>query len=253
MEIIGSYAFFWLFYGLQLHILSNYLNKKRKAEKGENMLGKVFGIICLISFVGAILTGNLTALGEAVLDGASDAVTLTLSLCGMMGLWCGIMRILERAGIIGKLARLMHPLLRFFFPDAAKDPDGCGEIAANISANLLGLGNAATPFALRAMEKLQKQNPTPDTASPDMITLAVLNTASINLIPTTVITLLRSAGSSNPYRVIFPIWICSTGSALFALCLCRAMRMGYTGVRRARSASASLRESVTKKKSGETS
>ena len=187
------------------------------------MLGKVFGVICILSFIGAMVTGDPVALGNAVLDGASDTVTLTLTLCGMMGLWCGIMRVLESAGLIRRLARMMRPLLRFFFPAASEDEEACGAIAANISANLLGLGNAATPFALRAMERLQKQNPTPGVATPDMITLAVLNTASVNLIPTTLLTMRRAAGSPDPYRVIPVIWITSFSCAAFALLLCRAM------------------------------
>ena len=101
------------------------------------MLGKVFGVICILSFIGAMVTGDPVALGNAVLDGASDTVTLTLTLCGMMGLWCGIKRVMESAGLIRRLARMMRPLLRFFFPAASEDEEACGAIAANISANLL--------------------------------------------------------------------------------------------------------------------
>jgi hypothetical protein len=118
------------------------------------MLGKMFGIICLISIIGGIMLGNGEALANGILDGAAGAVTLTISLCGIMSLRCGIMRVLERAGVIEKLAALLSPMLRKFFPDAYKTGEGIGEISANISANLLGIGNAATPFALKAMEKV---------------------------------------------------------------------------------------------------
>ena len=189
------------------------------------MLGKIFGIISILSVVSGILLGNGEKLGNAVLDGASGAVTLTISLCGIMSLWCGIMKVMERAGVVEKISKILSPLLRIFFPDAYRRGEGIHEISANVSANLLGIGNAATPLALKAMEKLQKNNPDKDSASADMITLAVLNTASITLIPSTVIALRRAAGSSRPYCIIFPIWICSVCSSALALALCSAMRM----------------------------
>ena len=188
------------------------------------MLGKIFGIISLIALIGGIFLGHGSELGNAALDGAKNAVSLSLSLCGIMSLWCGIMRVFERAGLIRRLSRLLSPLLRIFFPDASRSGEGLGEISANISANLLGIGNAATPFALRAMEKLQKNNPDKRTATADMITLAVLNTASLNLIPTTIIALRRSAGSDAPYSIIIPIWICSLSCCALALLLCSALR-----------------------------
>ena len=139
------------------------------------MLGKIFGAICVASVSFALINSGADDIGNAVIDGASSAVSLTISLCGMMCLWCGIMRVLERAGMIERLARLLSPLLRFFFPDAYRKGVGCSEIAASISANLLGIGNAATPLAICAMKKLQENNLTPSIASHDMITLAVLN------------------------------------------------------------------------------
>ena len=172
-----------------------------------------FGIAC----------GNTGQLGSAVIDGASSAVTLTLALLGMMCLWSGILNVLKEAGAIKKLTVLMTPILKFFFPDAYKSGVGSEEIAANVAANLLGVGNAATPLALSAMKKLQLQNPTPEIASRDMITLAVLNTSSVSLIPSTVITLLRSSGSENPFDIIIPIWITSFTCAAMALILCRAL------------------------------
>lgn len=187
------------------------------------MLGKVFGVITVASFVIAILTGNIDALGNAVLDGASDAVSLTLSLAGIMCLWCGIMGVLESAGLIGRLARLMRPFLAVFFPDSCEEGAGAEEIAANVSANLLGIGNAATPLALAALEKMQRRNPHPDRPTNDMVTLAVMNTASISLLPTTILALRRAAGAADPFSVVLPIWIVSTVCALSALILTRAV------------------------------
>lgn len=191
------------------------------------MLGKVFGVMVLVSIIFALICGNTAELGGAVLDGASDAVTLTLSLCGVMCLWCGVMNVLKKAGAIKALARLLSPVLRVFFPDASKDGEGKEEIAACIGANMLGIGNAATPLAVSAMKKLRashvKRGGDPDEASRDMITLAVGNTAAVNLLPTTILALRRSAGASEPFSVVLPIWITSVCGALFAHVLCRVL------------------------------
>ena len=187
------------------------------------MLGKVFGIITTLSFLIALITGNTAALGNAILDGAADAVTLTLSLAGIMCLWCGVMEVLREAGLITKLARLMRPFLRIFFPDSCGEGQGAEEIAANISANMLGIGNAATPLALSALEKMQKNNPDPSRPTNDMVTLAVMNTASVNLLPTTILARRRASGSQDPFSVILPIWLVSSVCWLLALVLARAV------------------------------
>lgn len=187
------------------------------------MLGKIFGIISIAAFLFGIISGNVQFLGNAIIDGASNAVTLTISLIGMMCLWSGILRVLQDIGVIHKLKKITSPFLSFFFPDAFRSGVGSDEIAANVAANLLGVGNAATPLALSAMKKLQSQNENPEYASRDMITLAVLNTSSVSLVPSTVIALLRGAGSNNPFRIIIPIWICSSVCALISLVVCRLM------------------------------
>ncbi len=189
------------------------------------MLGKVFGILCLIAVCFGIATNSLTNLGSAVLDGAANALQVTLSLCGMMCLWCGMMQVLSEAGVIRKLSRLLRPVLRLFFPTAARTGEGLEEISANISANLLGIGNAATPFALSAMKKLQLHNPSDTVASDEQITLAVLNTASLTLIPANLLALRRAAGSQTPYAILFPIWITSLSSLSMALLLTSIPRL----------------------------
>ena len=225
---------------MDIFLLINYTyfsffpNKYIKRIGGDLVLGRVFGGMCLISFVYGVYQGRTDELLCAVLDGASGAVTLTISLCGMMALWCGIMKVFESAGLIERLSRLLAPLLRRFFPDAYKSGVGIGEISANVSANLLGIGNAATPLALAAMKKLQAINPDKSTASADMITLAVMNTASFNLIPSTIIALRRAAGSHEPHAVIVPIWIVSAACALLALLLSRLLA-GISAEKRRRS------------------
>jgi len=189
------------------------------------MLGKVFGTLCLVACLFGFLTGNGDALGSAVLDGAKGAVDLTFSLAGMMCFWCGVMHVLTEAGIMRRLSHLLRPLLRLLFPQAAKSGEGLEEISANLSANLLGIGNAATPLALAAMEKLQRHNPKRDTASEEQITLAVLNTAGLTLIPANLLALRRAAGSPRPYAVLLPVWITSLCCSVMAILLCSIPRI----------------------------
>lgn len=183
------------------------------------MLGKCFCIIVAISLLSGAITGNLPLLANAALDGAARAVEVVLSLMGMTALWCGIMRVLEDIGVVRFLSRLLAPLLRLVFPGAWKSGVGREEITASVSANLLGIGNAATPFALKAMEKMEAENPHPGVATDDMVTLAVLGAASPSLLPTTMIVLRRAAGSLSPYKIILPVWICSLLTAFFSVLL----------------------------------
>ncbi len=186
------------------------------------MLGRIFAILVLSAFLCALFTDNLAPLGVAVLDGASSAVRVVISLAGMMGLWCGVMRVLTDMGIIAAFARLLRPFLRLFFPDSYDPERGGGEIAANLAANLLGIGNAATPMALTALRKMQENNPDKSRPTRDMVTLAVVNTAPISLLPTTILALRRAAGASDPFAVVLPIWVASTVCHILALVFSRA-------------------------------
>ncbi len=193
------------------------------------MIGKIFGGMCIISISYGAYSGRLTEISGAVFEGAEAAVSLTFSLLGIMCLWCGVLQVLRDAGAIKLLSKLISPVIRLFFPDAYASGEGSEEISACIGANLLGIGNAATPLALSAIKKLHgdsiRRGGDPSTASRDMITLSVLNTASANLLPTTIIGLRRIAGASDPFAVVLPIWICSVSCAFFALFLCRACGM----------------------------
>ena len=174
------------------------------------MLGKTFSIVCVISLICAVFGGRIPELAASVLSGASSAVSLTFALVGMMSLWNGVMEILRVVGAIDKLAGIVSPLLKILFPTAYRTGRGIKEACANISANLLGIGNAATPFAISALEKMQLDNPEPSEASDDQVTLAVMNSASVNIMPVTLIAIRTAAGCSDPYAVLLPIWICST-------------------------------------------
>jgi spore maturation protein A len=183
------------------------------------MIGKICGFIIVLSFIFAIITGNVSALSDAIYKGADSAISLSSSLMGMMCLWNGLMQVAQSSGAIDKAARFMSPVLRFLFPDAYKKNNGMGEIAASMSANIFGIGNGATPLAIKAMEKLQENNSGGERASNDMIMFTVLGTASLDIFPTTLVALRRAAGSANPFEIIIPVWICSFVTAVLAVLL----------------------------------
>lgn len=185
------------------------------------ILGKIFSIISAISLFFAILTGNLPNLAGAILDGASKAVTLVIALVGIMGLWSGVMRVLDDVGVCRALAKLIAPLLRFIFPESYKKGVAMNEIAANISANMLGLGNAATPMGIKAMEAMRDAESGGDVASDDMVTFVVMNTCALSLMPTTLIALRRAAGSADPFGILIPVWICSAVCTIVAILFAR--------------------------------
>lgn len=196
------------------------------------MLGVCFFVLTALSVAFAAATGQTGALSNALIDGASRAVELTLSLLGMTALFGGVMNVFREAGAVSRLSRLLSPLLRLAFPEAFRTGRGREEITAAISANLLGMGNAATPLALAAMGEMQKENPHPERATEDMVTLSVLATASPNLLPATLIALRRAAGAARPYEILTPVFITSVAGALFAVLFCRLW--GWAARRRGR-------------------
>lgn len=189
------------------------------------MLGKIFGVFCTLSLLFGTLCGKLTDVAAAIPDGAAKAVEVTLTLLGMMCLWSGVMQVLSDACIIQKIARIFAPFLRHVFPKAYKTSEGYEEICATLSANFLGVGNAATPFALCAMKKMQKHNPHPESADNEQVTLAVLSTASLTLVPANLLALRRAAGSQNPFSIMIPVWITSMLCVSFALFLTSFLRI----------------------------
>ncbi|HEY2139550.1 MAG TPA: nucleoside recognition domain-containing protein, partial [Chthoniobacterales bacterium] len=156
---------------------------------------------------------RLNEVTAGALDGAKTAVTIALGLIGIMALWLGVMRLAERAGLVQRIARALRPIMRRLFPDVPPEHPAMGSMLMNMAANMLGLGNAATPLGLRAMRDLERLNPRPGVASNAMCTFLAINTASVQLIPTTAIALLAAAGSARPTAIV--------GTALLAT-LCAA-------------------------------
>ncbi|MFD0670469.1 nucleoside recognition domain-containing protein [Cohnella sp. GCM10027633] len=174
------------------------------------------GMIVVSVLFGAI-NGKMEKVAEAAFGGAQTGVTVCLGLISILVFWMGLMRIAEDAGLVRKLARVMAPAVRRLFPDVPADHPAMGYILSNMSANLLGLGNAATPMGIKAMQELQKLNPDKTVATPAMCTLLALNTASITLVPTTIIAIRMNFGSLHPADIVAPTLlatIISTGAAI---------------------------------------
>lgn len=178
------------------------------------MLNFVWPIFIIISFVYAIFSGNLDSLNSSIFSSTEEAVKLCLSLLGTMCLWNGIMEIANQTSVVTKLTKLLKPLMKLLFPEIKENSPVYQEISMNMIANILGLGNAATPLGLKAMKSLQEQNIDKTVLSNSMATLIVINTASIQIIPTTVIAIRSSLGSQNPTSIIVPVWIATICAAI---------------------------------------
>jgi len=175
------------------------------------------GMICL-SILTAALTGKIDVIASSIFDSAEQGVAAAFGLISIMTFWLGIMKLIEASGLIEILKRLLRPLAYFLFPALPRDHPAMNALLMNMSANVLGLGNAATPFGIKAMEELQRLNPLRDTASDEMCTFLALNTSSLTLLPTTVIALRAAAGSLNPGEIVGTTIVatfCSTAAALF--------------------------------------
>jgi len=181
-------------------------------------------IMICVSIVFAIFTGNLEAFTKSIFDGAKAAVEVSLFLLGIVSVWLGITRILEDSGLIYRIAHLFKPLICRLFKNIPGDHPSITAITLNVLANLFGLGNAATPLGIKAMQELDALNGEKGAITPEMMTFIVINTASIQLIPFSVIGILAGYGHSNPAAVVFPVLIATTISAMTALLVLAAFR-----------------------------
>lgn len=181
------------------------------------MVNVIWGFFIFIGVTFSLLTGQIEALNNQMLVGVGDGFKLIFEMMPLLVLWTGVMKIAEDAGILQKFSKLVRPILHKIFPSLQKDDPALSYIASNIAANALGLGSAATPFGLKAMEELQKNNKKKDTATEAMITFLILNTGGVTIVPTTVIALRLSHGSANPSEIIITSILatfCSSASGL---------------------------------------
>ena len=173
----------------------------------------------IISIIVSVFNGTVSETIDAAFEGARSAVFTVLSFAGVMCFWTGIMKIAEKSGLSQKIEKLLRPIINFLFPNSGDEAKNY--IAMNMSANLLGMGNAATPMGIKAMSCLDRENTNPLYASDNMCMLVVLNTTSIQLIPTTIIALRAAASSADPFSIILPIWISSLTAVLSAVSLAK--------------------------------
>jgi spore maturation protein A len=184
-------------------------------------MGVLLAGLSALAVAVAAVNGRLPELTTAALDAAGKAASFSLGLVGVLALWMGLMRVAEEAGLVRGIARLAAPVLRRLFPEVPEGHPAMGAIVMNVSANVLGLGNAATPFGIRAMQELETLNPQPGTASDAQAMLCALNTASVQLVPATVIALRAAAGSRAPAEILGPTLLASLCGVVVAVLAAR--------------------------------
>ena len=194
------------------------------------MMNYIFAAMLLIASAWGIFSGNGGEVSSAILQSGISTAELMMKVAGGMVLWSGIMAIAEKSGLTDMIAKIIRPLLRLIMPELEKGSDAEKYVCMNISANILGLGNAATPPGLKAMRAMAKQNRISDgKPSNEMVTFAVLNTASVQLIPATVMTLRSAADSSDPGGILPCVWISSVCALTAGLLMCRALQTARKG------------------------
>ena len=183
------------------------------------MLNKIWPLFIMISIVYAIFSGNVEELNNSIFTSSESAIQVTITLIGTMCLWSGIMKIASNISLIDKMCNAINPVINFLFPDLKKSKEIKKQISMNIIANFLGLGNAATPLGLKAIKSMQEENICKDSLSNSMMMFILINTASIQLIPTTIFSIRKSLGSTNPTGILVPVW-CSTIFAALVGIIC---------------------------------
>ncbi|MFY9176531.1 MAG: nucleoside recognition domain-containing protein [Caldicoprobacterales bacterium] len=191
------------------------------------MVNVIWLFMILIGFLVALFFGDLEAATQAALDNAKYAVELCIGLLGIYALWLGLMRVAEKSGLVEAISKKMQGIMSFLFPDVPAGHPAMGAMTMNLIANMLGLGNAATPLGIKAMNELQRINKQKDVATHDMCMFLIINTSSVQLIPTTVIALRSAAGSLNPGEIVGTTLITTIISTLVGIIAAKMFRRLY--------------------------
>lgn len=181
------------------------------------MINYIFGFFLVIGCIYGFFTGNIDSINDVLINGGKNSIDLIFSIIPLLCLWLGLMKIAEESGLVFKISKLMSKIIHPIFPELKKDSDAISYISTNIVMNMFGLGSGATPFGLKAMKELKKENKNSDAASRSMITFLVINTASVTLIPTTVISFRALNGASNPTDILLAAIITTILSCAFGL------------------------------------
>lgn len=181
------------------------------------MLNKIWPFFIIISFIYAIYSGNISNVNTAIFSSAEQTVSLCITLLGTICLWNGIMNIAIKTSLIKKLTKFFHSFIQFLFPELKNDEKTSEQVSMNVIANVLGLGNASTPLGLKAISSMQEKNKDKKTLSNPMAMFILINTASLQIIPTTVIAIRSSLGSSNPSKIILAVWVATIAAFMTAV------------------------------------
>ena len=187
------------------------------------MINYIWCGMIIIGIIVGTLTGNIEAVSTAAIEWAETAVELSLGLIGVMALWLGLMKIAEEAGIVRGMGLLMKPIMVKLFPEVPADHPAMGSIVANMAANFFGLGNAATPLGIKAMQELQDLNENKDEASNAMVMFLAINTSSVTLISSSTIAYRSAAGAANPADIIAPTIVATVVSTTVAIVACKLL------------------------------
>lgn len=185
------------------------------------MMNYVLPIMFILSFVSAIITGRMSELSAAVIEGGQSAVELLLNLVAMMCLWGGIMEVADKSGVTSVFSKFFEPLMKLIFPRLRKEKYALEAISMNVTANVLGIGNAATPLGIEAMKRLQQINPDTSRASDEMVVFVVMNTAAMRLVPTMVATLRGQYGSGEPMAIMVPTLLTTLCAMVIAVTMAK--------------------------------
>lgn len=183
------------------------------------MINIIWALFIILGIFYSLITGNINLVNKEIVSSAKLSLDIFFGILPTIVLWVGIMKIVSDSGLLNKISNTLYPLLSKLFPDIPKNHESLGYISSNVTANILGLGNAATPFGLKAMTSLQELNNNKDTASRSMITFILLNTSALTLLPTTVISLRSMYNSTNPTLIIVPTIIITSITTISAIIL----------------------------------
>jgi len=193
------------------------------------MVNKIWGFFIISGIITCLFNNNIELINNEILNSTKDSLDMIIKIFPVMALWLGLMNIAKHSGLLDKLSKKISPILRFLFPEIPKNHESLNYISSNIIANMFGLGNAATPFGLKAMKSLQELNKKKDTATRSMITFLVLNTSGVTIIPTTIISLRMMYGSTNPTSIVLPCILATSLATISGIIIDRilARRCNY--------------------------
>jgi len=187
------------------------------------MVNKIWGFFIISGIITCLFTNNIELVNNEILKSTKDSLDMIIKIFPVMALWLGLMNIAKNSGLLDKLSKKISPILKFLFPEIPKNHESLNYISSNIIANMFGLGNAATPFGLKAMKSLQKLNKNKDIASRSMITFLVINTSGVTIIPTTIISLRMMYGSTNPTSIVIPCILATTLATIAGITIDRLL------------------------------